>query len=237
MNLERTTDSAAASDVLQIKMGTASSDSSQFIECERGIDIKFRVMGNGNVTADGSFTGGGADYAEWLERLVASEQLAPGDVVGLFGGRVTRVTAGAEHVLVVSTNPCLVGNSAGAEDDTRDGFEQVAFLGQVPVRVRGRVAVGDLLVPSGAGDGTARAVSPDALDGATLAAVFATAWEAHDDAGEGRVNAALGVDQARAAARVVAALEAQVASQSRALADLAEATRVLTDRLTALEQR
>jgi len=237
VNLERTTDSTSGSDILQIRMAATSSDTSQFIECERGVDIKFRVNGDGNVTADGSFTGGGADFAEWLERRVPSERLMPGDVVGVFGGRITRTTAGAEHVLVVSTDPCLVGNGAGAENGSREGFEQVAFIGQVPVRVRGKVAVGDLLVPSGAGDGTAYAVAPAALAGAQLSEVFATAWEAHDGAGEALVNAAVGVDQARAATRVVAALEARVAAQARALAELTEATRTLTERIAGLEQR
>ena len=32
-----------------------------------GADIEFKVAGDGDVTADGSFTGSGADYAEFFE--------------------------------------------------------------------------------------------------------------------------------------------------------------------------
>jgi hypothetical protein len=39
----------------------------------------------------------------------------------------------------------------------------VAFMGQVPVQVRGTVSAGDLLIASGLNDGTAMAVAPGDL--------------------------------------------------------------------------
>ncbi len=220
LSVERAADAASSTDVVQIKLGAGSADNSQFIECERGTDVEFRVFGNGNVTADGTFTGGGADYAEWLLRLQRDEELAPGDVVGVFGGRVTRATRGADHILVVSSDPVLVGNGRAVERDGEAGYARVGLLGQVPVRVRGAVAVGDLLVPSGRGDGTARALAPESLDPELLTTVFATAWEAHRGDGEGTVNAALGVDAARAAAHVTCRLAAQLEALERRLAAL-----------------
>jgi hypothetical protein len=198
------------------------------LEASRGSgDIEFRVEGTGNVYCDGSFSGGGADYAEWLERADPDEAMGPGDVVGVTSGRIALDTAGAQQVLVISTDPVLVGNADGAESSTRAGHERAAFLGQVPVRVRGPVAAGDFLVASGRGDGTAVAVAPAELASRHLGRLVGTAWANAAGAGEHRVLAAVGIDQAAASARVIANLE-------RALQDRME---VREAAIGALEER
>jgi hypothetical protein len=93
-------------------------------------------------------------------------------------GRISKRLDGAEQILVVSTNPALLGNAPRAEESDRDGFEKVAFLGQVPVHVRGAVRSGDFIVPSGQGDGTAIAVAPESISARHLDQVLGRSWEA-----------------------------------------------------------
>jgi hypothetical protein len=176
-------------------------------------DVEFRVSSTGNVSCDGAFTGGGADYAEWLP--VAEGEQGPflkGDVVGVFGGQVSHDTDGADTLLVVSTNPCLVGNNLDAETDSRDGHEVIAFLGQVPVRVRGAVRAGDLIIPSGQNDGTAIAVAPTALKVSQIGDVIGRAWaSARPMQGEvHRVLCAVGLERDRVAAYALEAVHAEV---------------------------
>lgn len=61
--------SGFTSDVFRIISGMASGTGFDLISAEAsgGSDPKFRVRGDGTVTADVSFTGGGADYAIWRE--------------------------------------------------------------------------------------------------------------------------------------------------------------------------
>lgn len=136
----------------------------------------------------------GADYAEWLPRLDRSESIAPGDVVGVFGGRISRRTRWAEALLVVSTRPCVVGNAVDGRA-RRSGHEAVAFLGQVPVRVRGPVDVGDLLLPSGRQDGTAIAVAPEDLAPGRIGQVVGRAWESARGRGVQLVTASVGLER------------------------------------------
>jgi hypothetical protein len=114
------------------------------------------------------------DYAEWLERLDPAEPIDFGDVVGVFGGRITRRTEGADQVLVVSLKPIVLGNMP--PEGREDLSEKVAFMGQVPVKVLGPVHRGDYIVASGRGDGTARAVSPAELTPDQLPQVVGRAW-------------------------------------------------------------
>ncbi|MAE46777.1 MAG: hypothetical protein CMJ86_07790 [Planctomycetes bacterium] len=175
------------------------------IEAANGTDLEFRVDNSGSVYCDVAFNGGGADYAEWLERRDPSEVFEPGDVVGVFAGQIAKSVAGAQQIMVISTNPVVVGNCLDADQDTREGHERVAFMGQVPVKVRGEVAIGDLLLPNG--DGTARAVAPVLLHAHEVGQVIGTAWEAFTGPGIGLVNAAVGIDQARAAALALGAVQ------------------------------
>ena len=90
---------------------------------------------------------GAADYAEWFP---SDDVYKPGTVVRLASKRLTLdTTRGSGPCLVTSTSPSIeagVQNGKGAT---------CAFLGQVPVRCRGPVRCGDLLVPSGLNDGVA----------------------------------------------------------------------------------
>ncbi len=190
------------------------------ITASNATDIEFRVSSSGNVSCDGAFTGGGADYAEWLPIMEGEDgSFRKGDVVGVFGGEISHDVEGADTLLVVSTNPCLVGNNLDAETDSREGHKVIAFLGQVPVRMRGAVRAGDLILPSGLNDGTAIAVSPTDLKVAQIGDVIGRAWaSARPENGEvHRVLCAVGLERDRVAAFALEAVHAEVDSLRGAL--------------------
>ena len=122
-----------------------------------------------------TYSSGSADYAEWLERLVASEQINSGDVIGIYNGKITKlITEDVQRVLVVSTNPAILGNTP-AEKDKKE-YEKVAFLGQVPVKVKGEVISGDYLIPSGDNLGYAIGIAKDEIKPNQYKYIIGIAW-------------------------------------------------------------
>ena len=84
-----------------------------------------------------TYQSGSADYAEWLPKQNPSQDFEPGQVVGVKNGAISLDTYEADKVLVISTQPVVLGNMPS------DAFqyEKTAFMGQVPVRVLGCAAV------------------------------------------------------------------------------------------------
>jgi len=115
-----------------------------------GSNLRFRVDTDGEVSADGSFHSGGADFAELIP--VREEGLNPGDVVALdVNGRLVRTTMAYQGsvVGVVSTKPGyqsdLFENVPGADK------VPLAIVGIVPVRATaagGPIRPGDMLTSS-----------------------------------------------------------------------------------------
>jgi hypothetical protein len=175
----------------------------------------------GSIQGDGAggveFAGPGNDYAEWLAHAREGETFAPGDVVGVIAGRISKITHEADQVMVISTQPIVVGNRPEEDDEGLPGWEKVAFIGQAPVRVRGEVHSGDFLIPSGLHDGTAIAVNPSSIAPEQLKHVFATVWESARGDGVHKVNAAIGIDQSAAAAQAIAALQSRQQQQQAEL--------------------
>jgi hypothetical protein len=138
------------------------------------------------------FSSGGADYAEWIERADLTESFRPGDVVGIKNGKLTLKTAGADHLKVISTNPIVLGNqpSPGQEHFA----ERVAFLGQVPVKVIGKVSQGDYIVPSGNNDGLAVAYPTDDLPTDRFDEIIGIAWENGRQGNVNMINMAIGMN-------------------------------------------
>jgi len=147
----------------------------------------------GNGFGGVSYNSGGADYAELLPRLNSAEHIQPGEIVGLFDGRVTKRTRGATQVMAVSTGPVVLGNDPGK--DTRGGYEKVAFIGQVMARVRGTVQAGDFIIASGLDDGTGVAVSPERITSEQFKQAVGQAWEKSVDSGVKSVRIAVGLIQ------------------------------------------
>ncbi len=138
-----------------------------------------------------AFESGAGDYAEWLPRLHENEKIEPGDIVGVFGGKISRTTKGAERMMVVSSNPIVLGNMP--EKEKEGVYEKVAFLGQVHVKVIGVVEEGDYIVASGRGDGCALAISPKLMTADELPGVVGRAWGSSNVTYAKLVNVAVGL--------------------------------------------
>ena len=155
-----------------------------------------------------SYASGAGDYAEWMERAEGIRNLLPGEVVGIIGGKATLNTYKADHYMVVSTFPAVLGNLPKAGDLPK--YEKIAFMGQVPVRVLGLVHIGDYLVPSGNHDGFAIAVHPDSMKIGDYARIIGVAWEnGKADMPFNMIKTAVGIN-ANDLSREVVALEQKV---------------------------
>jgi len=126
-----------------------------------------------------TYESGAGDYAEWLPKANPSETLIPGYIVGLKNGRISKNIEGANKLMVISTQPIVLGNMPGNNKELP--YEKVAFLGQVPVHVVGKVNIGDYIVPSGDNDGLGRAVSPDQMQVEDYSRIVGVAWTASED--------------------------------------------------------
>ena len=132
------------------------------------------------------------DYAEWLKRLDADEEIRPGDIVGAFGGQVTKSTKGAQQLLVTSTMPLVAGNMPPEQEEHL--YEKTAFMGQVPVNVIGPVQAGDYIIPSGLEDGTGIAISPELMTADEYVQVVGRAWRSSASTRLKQVPVAVGLN-------------------------------------------
>jgi hypothetical protein len=76
-------------------------------------DTEFKIRGDGNAYIDGSWNGGGADYAEffeWSDGNTASEDRRGLSVV-LDGDKIREAVAGEDPIGVISGNPSVVGDT------------------------------------------------------------------------------------------------------------------------------
>jgi len=156
-----------------------------------------------------AYLSGGADYAEWLKLADHTDRLQPGEVVGVKNGTVSKSTVDTDHLLAVSTNPIVLGNMPpeGQEDE----YAKIAFLGQVPIRVVGKVNSGDYIVPSGNDDGMALAFSSQELPTDRFGEIIGVAWESSPNEAPKLVNVALGLNRNDLSERV-GAMESELAA-------------------------
>ncbi len=147
-----------------------------------------RIRANIGVT----YESGSGDYAEWLERAKDEPDLHFGDIVAVNGGKISLNTSTGSHFMVVSRRPIVLGNAPQA--DKQSFFEKVAFMGQVPVKVAGKVEVGDYIIPSGNNDGVGIAVNPAKMMISDYAKVVGVAWQAAKDAPLNYVNIGVGLN-------------------------------------------
>ena len=154
-----------------------------------------RVEGNGS---GGVIYGtSGADYAECMPIKDIKESFMPGDLVGVFGGKISHKTEGATQVMVITDQAAVLGNSS----DRQKGYKPVSFIGQIPVRVRGAVQEGDWIVPDGNHRGIAKAVPTSELT--PHHQIVGRAWEGSENPEIKRINTAVGLDHSEGLMRMI----------------------------------
>ncbi len=156
---------------------------------EEGSFIAFKELNIGV-----SYQSGAGDYAEWLPKQNPLETFIEGELVGIKNGFVTKNTWGVEKIMIVSTRPIVLGNMPQKNDEKNN--VKIAFMGQVPVRVIGKVVPGDFILPSDLGSGFAKAVHPKDMKTRDYKKVAGVAWSIIKELTEGLsiVNVAVGIN-------------------------------------------
>lgn len=141
-----------------------------------------------------TYQSGAGDYAEWLPKMNPSEKFLPGEIVGLKNGHISKSTTGADKVMIISTMPMALGNMP--QDDKVNEYEKVAFMGQVPTRVVGEVNPGDYVLPSGLGNGFARAIRPADMKIGDYKKIAGVVWSVDSRLSDNisMVNVAVGIN-------------------------------------------
>jgi hypothetical protein len=140
-----------------------------------------------------SYESGSGDYAEWLEKANHRESFSHGDIVAVVGGKISKNMPGATRFMVISQSPIVLGNMppAGRQND----YEKIAFMGQVPVKVRGKVNIGDYILASELNDGFGIAVNPDNMEFNQFERIVGVAWsQTESQSGFSMVNVAVGIN-------------------------------------------
>ncbi len=200
------TSASSGGDVLALKVGASNpGGGNNFITFFGGNNAVGRIEGTGSNGV--TLASGGADFAECLPRLYEDEMLEPGDLVGIVDGRVTRRTADAQTLTAITSQPVVLGNAPGDEEDSH--YSRVALLGQVSVKVQGPVRAGDFIVPSSLNDGVGIAAAPENLSIEQSMQVAGQSWESSTEPGVKMVRIAIGLQTSSAASRLMAFILAQ----------------------------
>lgn len=137
------------------------------------------------------YSSGNGDYAEWLERIDPEEAISTGDIVAVKGGKITKDLTGAEQIMAVSYRPIVLGNLP-PEGKAFLG-NNIAFMGQIPVKVMGPVETGDYIVADSGIPGYGLAIAPDDMKVEDLQLAVGRAWESNPNSGPKMVNTVIGV--------------------------------------------
>jgi hypothetical protein len=137
------------------------------------------------------YLSGHGDYAEWLEREDHAENLDYGDIVGVRGGKVSRNLDHAEQIMVVSKSPIVLGNFPDPANEINGN--NIAFIGQVPVKVMGPVQTGDYIIANTEMQGYGIAVSDKEITPAQMALAVGRSWEQNLSPGFKFVNTIVGM--------------------------------------------
>jgi len=137
------------------------------------------------------YSSGNGDYAEWLEREDVSEYITAGDIIAVKGGKITRNLENAEQVMVVSHRPIILGNAP--EENKKELGNNIAFMGQVPVKVLGPVNTGDYIVAETSIKGYGKAIAPNDMTASDFKYTVGRSWEKNLKDGPKLVNTVVGV--------------------------------------------
>jgi hypothetical protein len=177
----------------------------------------------GNGSGGVRYKTSGSDYAEALPVAKGAHAPEPTDLVGVRGGAVSLATDGADRLMVVTDRAAVLGNATEGNASTRGETTRervpVAFIGQVPVRLRGPAEVGDWIVASGRADGTARAIAPETYRRATHGPIAGQAWSAKSIGEIGTVTVAVGLGSSGALAGELQTQQDRLEEQQRQLSE------------------
>lgn len=164
-----------------------------------------------------SYQSGAGDYAEWLPKSEINEPFSPGDIVGVKGGYISKSTEDADHFLVISTQPIVLGNMPAEGKEHQ--YEKVAFLGQVPVKIIGKAQIGDYIIPSGNNNGFGIAVSPDKIQPDQFMKIVGIAWSESITESINYINVAVGLNS-NDVARLIVKQEKKIEGQNKEIESL-----------------
>jgi len=137
------------------------------------------------------YSSGNGDYAEWLERENPQEIIEAGDIVGVRAGKISKELAGAEQVMAISYRPIVLGNTPKTGEEHLGN--NVAFMGQIPVKIMGPVYSGDYIVGRGEFPGYGVAVHPDHMGLEDFKYAVGRSWAENTSPGPKMVNTVVGV--------------------------------------------
>lgn len=156
-----------------------------------------RLAGFGYQWVDGynsigvSYESSFGDYAEWLPKADQEEEISYGDIIGIKGGFISKDLAGAEQVMVVSKAPIIMGNAP--EPERLHEGKNIAFIGQVPVKLMGPVESGDFIVADLTRSGFAKAVNPKNMTSQDHQYAVGRSWDSDASPGFKFVNTLVGM--------------------------------------------
>ena len=116
--ISRCTSGSQANDTVHFDANRAGASAYNFVRIQSGnfSDSEFILTGDGNAYADGSWNGGGADYAEYFEWKDGntSDEDRVGCSVVLDGNKIVKATDSddaSKIIGVISANPAVTGDS------------------------------------------------------------------------------------------------------------------------------
>ena len=144
----------------------------------------------------GTVTSAFLDYAEWVEidNDYAKDDFDKGEIICIKNSRITKIKGGCNNFMVISTKPSLVGGEPiNGKYENNESYEKVAFTGQVPVKVKGKVNDGDYILPYESLIGVGYAVSKDEITFEQYKKAVGIAWESSDNEDVKKINVAVGI--------------------------------------------
>jgi len=143
----------------------------------------------GNNSGGIRYVTSGADYAEYLEKQNADEIFEKGDIVAVVNGKITKDSNNFQQFMVLSSSASVAGNWPG---ENKEKYELVAFYGQVPTKVKGKVKKGDFILASMDHDGVGIAKSKETLTSQDRTRIVGRAWEGSNNKSIKLINTAVG---------------------------------------------
>ena len=173
-----------------------------FTESSNTTNKRFTVQNDGDVLADGTFQGGGADVAEAFDVEGTPTAYEPGDVLTIStttDRTVTKSTAArSTHVVgVYATKPGVLLSENGTETDL-DTKVPMGVVGVIPTKVsaeNGAIERGDLLVTAET-PGHAMKAQPTVIQGTKIypqGAILGKALQGFDGPGTGTIEVLVNV--------------------------------------------